>query len=98
MLAVDGAMGGTSAALRVSQEAADILVRAALIAHQRQHVVRPLLDHLGGDRTLAVERVGRWRCSPSMTECLAINGHHALKVPREALHERVEQAANATSS
>ena len=44
--------------MRIGQEAADIVVQSALIAFQRQHVVRPLPDHLCRDGALAVQRVG----------------------------------------
>ena len=44
--------------LWIGQEAADVVVQAALVAFQRQNVVGALLDNLGGYGALAVERVG----------------------------------------
>ncbi len=59
MLAIDGAVGGARRTLWIGQEAADIVVQAALVAFERQNVVSPLLDHLCGNDALAVQRVGR---------------------------------------
>ena len=57
MVAIHHDVGGFGRTRRVVRKSADILVRAALVAFQRQNVVAALLDDLGGNSALAVERV-----------------------------------------
>src|SRR5215210_7338737 len=51
-------MANLSGAGGVVEEAADIVVQAALVAFQREHIIAALFDRLGGDDPLTVERVG----------------------------------------
>src|SRR3954463_12655310 len=51
-------MGHLGGAGGVVEEAADIVVQAALVTFQREHIIAALFDHLGGDDPLTVECVG----------------------------------------
>src|SRR5215218_7249265 len=58
VIAIDGGMGNLGGAGGVVEEAADIVVQAALVTFQREHIVAAPFDHLGGDDPLTVECVG----------------------------------------
>src|SRR3954452_6275760 len=58
VVAIDRDMGKLGGAGGVVEEAADIVVQAALVTFQREHIVAALFDHLGGDEALTVECVG----------------------------------------
>jgi hypothetical protein len=59
MIVIDGGMAGIGRAGRVFQKTPDIVVRAGLIALQRDHVITVLFDDLGSRRALAIHRVRR---------------------------------------
>src|SRR3954452_2201851 len=58
VLAIDRGMADLGGTGWVFKEAADIVVQAALVTLQREHVIPALFDHLGSDDALTVECVG----------------------------------------
>jgi hypothetical protein len=58
VVGIDRAVGGVGRALLVVQKTLYVIKQAGLIGFQRQHIIGALLDHFGGNGTLAVERVG----------------------------------------
>jgi len=58
VIAIDGGMGRVCRALRVVEKPADVVMQAALVALERQHVVTALSNHLCGNGPLAVQRIG----------------------------------------
>jgi hypothetical protein len=56
--AIDRGAGDRRRTRRIVEEAADIVVQAALVSFQWQHIIAAPFEHLGGDAALAVERGG----------------------------------------
>lgn len=58
MIAIDRGMANLGGAGGVVEDAADIVVQAALVTFQREHIIASLFDHFGSDDPLTVECVG----------------------------------------